>query len=49
MSETDVEILVPDPLPDRNEVKGAEVVVIGSGVGGLCCAAMLAKYGVHVR
>jgi carotene isomerase len=25
-----------------------EVIVIGSGIGGLCCAAMLAKYGVEV-
>ena len=25
-----------------------EVVVIGSGLGGLCCAAMLATYGVKV-
>ncbi|KAK9796992.1 hypothetical protein WJX73_009416 [Symbiochloris irregularis] len=25
-----------------------DVVVIGSGIGGLCCAAMLAKYGVKV-
>jgi carotene isomerase len=26
----------------------ADVVVIGSGIGGLCCAAMLAKYGFEV-
>ena len=25
-----------------------DVVVIGSGLGGLCCAAMLASYGVQV-
>lgn len=25
-----------------------DVVVIGSGIGGLCCAAMLAKYGFEV-
>ena len=25
-----------------------EVVVIGSGIGGLCCAALLAKYGLQV-
>ena len=28
-----------------NEV---DVVIIGSGVGGLCCAALLAKYGYRV-
>ena len=32
--------------PDRSH--GTEVVVIGSGLGGLCCAAMLATYGVKV-
>lgn len=26
-----------------------DVVVIGSGLGGLCCAAMLASYGLQVR
>jgi hypothetical protein len=25
-----------------------EVVIIGSGIGGLCCGALLAKYGVKV-
>ena len=29
-------------------VKSVDVVVIGSGVGGLCCAALLAKYGYRV-
>ena len=28
--------------------QSADVVVIGSGVGGLCCAALLAKYGYRV-
>jgi phytoene dehydrogenase-like protein len=27
---------------------GADVVVVGSGIGGLCCAALLAKYGFDV-
>ena len=26
----------------------ADVVVIGSGIGGLCCAALLARYGFQV-
>ena len=32
--------------PDRSHE--TEVAVIGSGLGGLCCAAMLATYGVKV-
>ncbi|MGL5796217.1 MAG: phytoene desaturase family protein, partial [Waterburya sp.] len=28
--------------------KEVDVVIIGSGVGGLCCAALLAKYGYRV-
>ncbi len=31
-----------------NSLETTDVVVIGSGVGGLCCAAMLAKYGFQV-
>ena len=31
-----------------NNLETTDVVVIGSGVGGLCCAAMLAKYGFRV-
>ena len=39
-------------VTDGNNSKGqsrsheTEVVIIGSGLGGLCCAAMLATYGV---
>ena len=28
--------------------QATEVIVIGSGIGGLCCAALLAKYGFDV-
>ena len=28
--------------------QSVDVVIIGSGVGGLCCAALLAKYGYRV-
>jgi phytoene dehydrogenase-like protein len=31
-----------------NMSKEVDVVIIGSGVGGLCCAALLAKYGYRV-
>lgn len=31
-----------------SEVSKADVVVIGAGIGGLCCAALLAKYGYQV-
>ena len=31
-----------------NRSHETDVVVIGSGLGGLCCAAMLASYGVKV-
>ena len=33
---------------DRSEIPNTEVVVIGAGIGGLCCAALLAKYGYKV-
>ncbi|KAG0568596.1 hypothetical protein KC19_6G031900 [Ceratodon purpureus] len=33
---------------DRSEITKADVVVIGAGIGGLCCAALLAKYGYKV-
>ena len=31
-----------------NANQSADVVIIGSGIGGLCCAALLAKYGYQV-
>lgn len=35
-------------VDDRKRVTHTDVVVIGAGVGGLCCAAMLARYGYRV-
>ena len=32
----------------NSNLETADVVIIGSGIGGLCCAAMLAKYGFKV-
>jgi len=33
---------------DRSDISKADVVVIGAGIGGLCCAALLARYGYKV-
>jgi phytoene dehydrogenase-like protein len=36
-------------MPDRAEtMETVDVVVIGSGLGGLCCAGLLARYGLKV-
>lgn len=32
----------------RTSRSDADVVVVGSGIGGLCCAALLARYGFTV-
>lgn len=34
--------------PQIDTTEKTQVIVIGSGIGGLCCAAMLARYGVEV-
>ncbi|MEW5302257.1 MAG: hypothetical protein WDW36_005059 [Sanguina aurantia] len=36
------------PVPATNRSHVTDFVVIGSGIGGLCCAALLAKYGHSV-
>ena len=36
----------PDTSKDRSQT--ADVVIIGSGIGGLCCGALLARYGLDV-
>lgn len=48
---SDVEVVMPSPLPetDDSSLQEADVVIIGSGIGGLSCAALLANYGVKVR
>ena len=38
----------PRSSPGAEGVREADVIVIGSGIGGLCCAALLARYGVNV-
>ncbi|XP_028555579.1 prolycopene isomerase, chloroplastic isoform X3 [Dendrobium catenatum] len=51
---TSVKEPLRNPLPnfrDKNQFPGkleADVVVIGSGIGGLCCAGLLAKYNQDV-
>lgn len=36
------------PGQSQQTAQETDVVVIGSGIGGLCCAALLAKYGLKV-
>ena len=39
---------VERPREVQQSTQQTDVVVIGSGIGGLCCAALLAKYGLKV-
>ena len=50
VKEQEVDVIVPEmPSTDAaRSIREADVVVIGSGVGGLSCAAILANYGVNV-
>ena len=36
------------PSQTQQTAQQTDIVVIGSGIGGLCCAALLAKYGLKV-
>jgi ribulose 1,5-bisphosphate synthetase/thiazole synthase len=38
----------PERQMRGSEATETEVIVIGSGIGGLSCAALLAKYGIKV-
>ncbi len=38
----------PTAVDERTATTDTDVVVVGSGIGGLCCAALLARYGYRV-
>ncbi|WIA14506.1 hypothetical protein OEZ85_003026 [Tetradesmus obliquus] len=47
-STIDTDVGVPTKLTGEARSHETDVVIIGSGIGGLCCGALLAKYGVKV-
>lgn len=47
-STIDTDVGVPAKLTGEARSHETDVVIIGSGIGGLCCGALLAKYGVKV-
>ncbi|KAM3269414.1 prolycopene isomerase, chloroplastic [Capsicum chacoense] len=45
------EVSISSTIPSKQSISGkseADIVVIGSGIGGLCCAGLLARYGQDV-
>ncbi|KAF6265696.1 hypothetical protein COO60DRAFT_868698 [Scenedesmus sp. NREL 46B-D3] len=47
-STVDTDVRLPNKLIGAARSHQTDVVIIGSGIGGLCCGALLAKYGVKV-
>ena len=45
----EAEFVIPEAPPEAAPIRETEVIVIGGGIGGLSCAAILAHYGVKVN